>query len=143
MLGEELFKKSLHEYMNRWHGKHPIPWDYFNSMNSASGQDLNWFFHNWFFTNGYIDLALTQANKTAQGTVVTLKNIGGFAVPVNLKVSYADGSSETLHRTPEIWRTNQQQVTITLPPAKAVQSVELVNGLFMDADTSNDRLTVK
>jgi hypothetical protein len=143
MLGEELFKKSLHEYMNRWHGKHPIPWDYFNSMNSASGQDLNWFFHNWFFTNGYIDLALTSANKTAQGTVVTLKNIGGFAVPVNLKVSYADGSSETLHRTPEIWRTNQQQATITLPPAKAVQSVELVNGLFMDADTSNDRLTVK
>jgi hypothetical protein len=143
MLGEELFKKSLHEYMNRWHGKHPIPWDYFNSMNSASGKDLNWFFNNWFFTNGYIDLALTQANKTAQGTVVTLKNIGGFAVPVNLKVSYADGSSETLHRTPEIWRTNQQQATITLPPAKAVQSVELVNGLFMDADTSNDRLTVK
>jgi hypothetical protein len=143
MLGEELFKKSLHEYMNRWHGKHPIPWDYFNSMNSASGQDLNWFFHNWFFTNGYIDLALISANKTAQGTVVTLKNIGGFAVPVNLKVSYADGSSETLHRTPEIWRTNQQQATITLPPAKAVQSVELVNGLFMDADTSNDRLTVK
>jgi hypothetical protein len=143
MLGEELFKKSLHTYMDRWHGKHPIPWDYFNSMNSASGQDLNWFFHNWFFTNGYIDLALTQANKTAQGTVVTLKNIGGFAVPVNLKVSYADGSSETLHRTPEIWRTNQQQATITLPPAKAVQSVELVNGLFMDADTSNDRLTVK
>jgi hypothetical protein len=143
MLGEELFKKSLHEYMNRWHGKHPIPWDYFNSMTSASGQDLNWFFHNWFFTNGYIDLALTSANKTAQGTVVTLKNIGGFAVPVNLKVSYADGSIETLHRTPEIWRTNQQQATITLPPAKAVQSVELVNGLFMDADTSNDRLTVK
>jgi hypothetical protein len=143
MLGEELFKKSLHTYMDRWHGKHPIPWDYFNSMNSASGKDLNWFFNNWFFTNGYIDLALTQANKTAQGTVVTLKNIGGFAVPVNLKVSYADGSSETLHRTPEIWRTNQQQATITLPPAKAVQSVELVNGLFMDADTSNDRLTVK
>jgi hypothetical protein len=143
MLGEELFKKSLHTYMDRWHGKHPIPWDYFNSMNSASGKDLNWFFNNWFFTNGYIDLALTSANKTAQGTVVTLKNIGGFAVPVNLKVSYADGSSETLHRTPEIWRTNQQQATITLPPAKAVQSVELVNGLFMDADTSNDRLTVK
>ncbi len=75
--------------------------------------------------------------------MVTLKNIGGFAVPVNLKVNYADGSSETLHRTPEIWRTNQQQATITLPPAKAVQSVELINGLFMDADTSNDRLTVK
>ena len=29
LLGDELFKKCLHEYMNRWHGKHPIPWDFF------------------------------------------------------------------------------------------------------------------
>ncbi|MVN75292.1 M1 family peptidase [Hymenobacter sp. HMF4947] len=143
MLGDDLFKKCLHEYMNRWHGKHPIPWDYFNSMSSAAGQDLSWFFQNWFFTNGYIDLALAKADKTAQGTVITLKNVGGFAVPVDLKVAYADGSSETLHRSPELWRANQQQASITLPPGKAVRAVSFDHGLFMDADTSNDRLTVQ
>jgi hypothetical protein len=143
MLGDELFKKCLHTYMDRWHSKHPIPWDYFNTMSNASGQDLTWFFQNWFFTNNYIDLALTKADKTAQGTTITLKNVGGFAVPVDLKVDYADGSTETLHRTPELWRANQQQASITVPAGKAVRAVSLDHGLYMDADTKNDRLTVQ
>jgi hypothetical protein len=32
MVGDELFKKSLHGFMDRWHGKHPIPWDMFYSF---------------------------------------------------------------------------------------------------------------
>jgi hypothetical protein len=143
MLGDELFKKCLHTYMDRWHGKHPIPWDYFNSMSNASGQDLTWFFNSWFFSNGYIDLAISKIGKTAQGTEVTLKNVGGFVVPVDLKVSYADGSTETLHRTADIWRANQQQASFTIPAGKAVQAVALDHGLYMDADGSNDRLTVQ
>ena len=63
MLGDELFKKALHTYMDNWHGKHPIPWDYFNSMNSGSGKNLNWFFNNWFFTNYYDDLALRSEER--------------------------------------------------------------------------------
>ena len=143
MLGDEVFKKSLHAYMDRWHGKHPIPWDYFNSMSSASNQDLNWFFQNWFFTNNYIDLALTKADKTAQGTVVTIQNVGGFAVPVDLKVTYADGSTDTLHRTPALWRDNQRQATITVPGGKAVASVALDHGLYLDANTKDDKLAVQ
>ena len=143
MLGDEVFKKSLHAYMDRWHGKHPIPWDYFNSMSSASSQDLNWFFQNWFFTNNYIDLALTKADKTAQGTVVTIQNVGGFAVPVDLKVTYADGSTDTLHRTPALWRDNQRQATITVPGGKPVASVALDHGLYLDANTKDDKLAVQ
>ncbi|WP_223649975.1 M1 family metallopeptidase [Hymenobacter psoromatis] len=143
MLGDEVFKRSLHAYMDRWHGKHPIPWDYFNSMSSASNQDLNWFFQNWFFTNNYIDLALTKADKTAQGTVITIQNVGGFAVPVDLKVTYADGSTDTVHRTPALWRDNQHQATITVPGGKAVASVALDHGLYLDANTKDDRLAVQ
>jgi len=143
LLGDELFKKSLHEYMARWHSKHPIPWDYFNSMSSASGQDLTWFFQNWFFTNNYIDLALTKADKTAQGTAITVQNVGGFAVPVTLAVTYADGSTERVHRTPEIWKADQKQTVITLPGTKAVRSVAFDHGLYLDYDKKNDQLTVQ
>jgi hypothetical protein len=143
MLGDELFKKCLHTYMDRWHSKHPIPWDYFNTMSNVSGQDLTWFFQNWFFSNNYIDLALAKADKTAQGTTISIKNVGGFAVPVDLKVEYADGSTEILHRSPELWHANQQQASITVPGSKAVRAVSLDHGLYMDADTKNDRLTVQ
>jgi hypothetical protein len=142
MLGDELFKKCLHEYMARWHSKHPIPWDYFNTMTNVAGQDLTWFFQNWFFTNNYIDLALTSAEETPQGTAITVKNVGGFAVPVDLKIDYADGSTETLHRSPEVWKANQQQATITVPAGKVVRAVAFDHGIYLDADRKNDRLTV-
>jgi hypothetical protein len=134
LLGDALFKKSLHEYMDRWHGKHPIPWDYFNSMNSASGQDLNWFFNNWFFTNNYIDLAVT-----ASGTSVTVQNIGGFAVPFDMNVEYTDGTKATLHQSPAVWQANQKQAVITIP--KAIKSVKLDGGIFMDANERDNSWT--
>ncbi|MEO8568355.1 MAG: M1 family metallopeptidase, partial [Ginsengibacter sp.] len=51
LLGDDLFKKCLHGFMDRWHGKHPIPWDFFYSFNNISGQNLNWFWNAWFFSN--------------------------------------------------------------------------------------------
>ena len=132
MLGDALFKKALHEYMDRWHGKHPIPWDYFNSMSSASNQDLNWFFNNWFFTNGYIDLAVGPVS----GSSVTVNNVGGFAAPFDMLLEYADGTKETLHQTAAVWRTNQQQALITTP--KTVKSVKLDGGIFMDANEKDN-----
>ncbi|MDB5148863.1 MAG: family peptidase, partial [Mucilaginibacter sp.] len=93
MLGDELFKKALHGYMDRWHGKHPIPWDYFNSMSNITGKNLDWFFNNWFFTNYYIDLSLKNVTKAAGGYTAAIKNVGGFVVPFDVKVTYADGSA--------------------------------------------------
>ena len=62
----------------------------------ASGKDLNWFWNNWYFTNGYIDLGVKSAVKAADGYTVTIDNIGGFVAPVDLVLTYSDGSTETL-----------------------------------------------
>ncbi|MBD2767514.1 M1 family metallopeptidase [Hymenobacter sp. BT664] len=132
LLGDDLFKKCLHTYMDRWHGKHPIPWDYFNSFNDAAGRNLNWFFNNWFFTNNYIDLAVGPV----AGTSVTVQNIGGFAVPFDMAVVYADGSQQTLHQSPAIWQANPRQATVTVP--KAVKAVKLLGGIFMDANEKDN-----
>jgi len=143
MLGDELFKKALHTYMDNWNGKHPIPWDYFNSMNSGSGRNLNWFFNNWFFTNYYIDLNLQKVTKAAGGYNLAIQNIGGFAVPFDVKVTYADGSNATFHQTPAVWERNQKEITINVKADKAISSVVLDGGIFMDADVSNNKWTSK
>ncbi|WP_237487845.1 M1 family metallopeptidase [Hufsiella arboris] len=134
MLGDDLFKKALHTYMDNWNGKHPIPWDYFNSMNSGSGQNLNWFFQNWFFSNNYIDLAVEKVN----GNTVVVKNIGGFAVPFNVNVEYADGSKETFHQTPAVWKANEKAATVTLKSSKKIASVVLDGEIFMDAKPADN-----
>jgi len=138
MLGDALFKKALHTYMDNWHGKHPIPWDYFNSMNSGSGKDLNWFFNNWFFTNGYIDLALTKVTKTGGEYKLDVSNIGGFSAPYDVKVVYADGKTDSFHETSACWQKNQKQTVIIIKTAKAIKSIKLDGGIFMDADDSNN-----
>ena len=138
LLGDDLFKKCLHEYMSRWNGKHPIPWDFFYTFNNASGQDLNWFWNNWYFSNYYIDLAIKNATKTSSGYSVSIQNIGGMAAPFDLKVQYSDGSSETLHQTPIVWKQNQKLATITLSTKKKIQSIQLDGGIFMDADMRNN-----
>ncbi len=143
MLGDDLFKKALHTYMDNWNGKHPIPWDYFNSMNSASGKNLNWFFNNWFFTNYYIDLDLQDVKKAKGGYDLSIKNIGGFAVPFDINVTYADGTTETFHQTPIVWEQNQKEILVPVKTGKAIKSVVLDGGIFMDADESNNKWTAQ
>lgn len=138
MLGDDLFKKALHTYMSNWNGKHPIPWDYFNSMNAGSGQNLNWFFQNWFFTNNYLDLAITKVSAAAGKATITIKNVGGFAIPFDVVVTYTDGKTDTIHKTPVVWKANQKEINVTFNAAKKIKSVSLDNGIYMDATPADN-----
>jgi hypothetical protein len=141
LLGDKLFKKALHNYMNNWNGKHPIPWDYFYSMEKGSGQNLDWFFYNWFFTPGYIDLDLANVDKTATGYVLHIKNIGGFAVPFDVIATYDDGSNENFHQTPKVWERDQKEISVNIKTGKAVKSLKLDGGIFMDANEKDNMWT--
>ena len=139
LLGDALFKKALHSYMANWNGKHPIPWDFFNSINAASGKDINWFFNNWFFTNGYDDLAMNSVTQIGAGYKIVVDNIGGFAIPFDINLTYSDGTTGTIHQTPDVWQANQKQATINVKINKVIKSVVIDNGVFMDADEGNNR----
>ena len=141
MLGDEMFKKALHFYMDTWNGKHPIPWDYFNSFNTATGKNLNWFFNNWFFTNNYMDIAVK--GLSADKKTITIENIGGFAIPFDVIITYADKSKTNLHQTPAIWEKNQKTARIILKSAKKIEKIEIDGGIFMDATPENNVLNVK
>jgi hypothetical protein len=141
MLGDKLFRKALHNYMSNWNGKHPIPWDYFYAMEKGSGKNLDWFFYNWFYTPGYIDLDLTKVDKTAKGYVLDIKNIGGFAIPFDVIAMYDDGSTESFHQTPNVWERNQKEITVNIKTGKSVKSLKLEGGIFMDANEKDNTWT--
>ena len=141
LLGDKLFKKALHTYMNNWNGKHPTPWDYFYSMEKGSGENLDWFFYNWFFTPGYIDLDLAKVDKTGKGYTLDIKNIGGFAIPFDVIATYDDGSNESFHQTPKVWERNQKEISVNIKTGKAVKSLKLEGGIFMDANEKDNTWT--
>lgn len=131
MLGDKLFKNTLHYYMNLWKGKHPTPWDFFNSFNVGSAQNLNWFWQNWFFSNHYIDLKIASAKISGKKAKFSVKNVGGFAIPFDVEITYEDGTILKKHFTPEVWK-NYSTFRATIPVKQKVSSVKIDGGIFMD-----------
>ncbi|HVI46422.1 MAG TPA: M1 family metallopeptidase [Chitinophaga sp.] len=138
MLGDALFRKCLHAYMDNWHGKHPMPWDFFFSFNTAAGQNLDWYWKSWFFSNNYIDLELTDVQIKNRQAALKIKNAGGFAIPFDVVVTYTDGSVTTTHHTPAVWKNNGRDITLDVPATKTVASVTLEGNLYMDATPANN-----
>jgi aminopeptidase N len=143
MLGDSLFRLGLHAYIDRWHGKHPTPWDFFNTMNSATGQNLNWFWQNWYFSNNYIDVGVGRVTRTRRGYQVVIDNIGGMAAPVELRLRYADGSADTVRQTSSMWQADQRRATVLIPTSSRLESLTLDLGIWMDADATNNGWTAK
>jgi hypothetical protein len=143
MLGDEQFRAALHGFMDRWHGKHPIPWDFFNSVNDITGKDLNWFWQRWFFSNAYNDLAIGDVRPASGGYAVTLTNIGGLPAPADVVLQFSDGTSATVHATAAVWQKDSARAVVMVPTRKTVQSAALQGGIWVDADTTNNRWTLR
>ncbi|KXK07405.1 MAG: peptidase M1 [Acidobacteria bacterium OLB17] len=139
LLGDAEFKRALHGFMDRWHGKHPTPWDMFFSFNNISGKDLNWFWKAWFFDYSYIDYAVADVSSGTDGSTVRIKNLGGAPAPVDVVVTFADGTSERLHQTPAIWQQNMKEASVKVASAKPIKSVELDGGIFMDYNEADNK----
>jgi hypothetical protein len=60
VMGRELFDKAFKEYAERWAFKHPMPADFFRTMEDASGVDLDWFWRGWFYGTEPCDIALSS-----------------------------------------------------------------------------------
>lgn len=143
LLGDALFKKCLHAYMDRWHGKHPIPWDFFYTFNDVTGKNLNWFWSSWYFSNNYIDMKLNSVKKSGNGFLVNIENVGGFPAPFDLIIKYTDGSKETLHQTPGLWEKNSETASVQVDTKKTIAFVNIDGGIFMDATTGGNSWNAK
>lgn len=133
LLGDDLFKTALHHYMNNWNGKHPIPWDYFYSINTGAKENLNWFWNNWFFSNNYIDLKIKSVQLKNNKAAVTIENTGGFDIPFDVTLVAKDGKEKTQHFTPSVWNKGGKTIAVTIDNSDVLRSVKIDGGIFMDA----------
>jgi len=59
ILGRELFDYAFREYARRWKFKHPMPADFFRTMEDASAVDLDWFWRGWFYSTDHVDIGIS------------------------------------------------------------------------------------
>jgi hypothetical protein len=142
-LGDALFTKALHHYIRTWNGRHPLPNDFFYSMNTGSGKNLNWFWKKWFFEPGMPDLTISSVKKTGNNLAVVVALSGEKPVPVDLTVHYADNSTSTVHRSIGLWEKGAKNITINIPVKKLVSKVVLGHPHTPDINRKDNVWTFK
>ena len=66
VLEPETFDHALRQFTRAWIGKRPTPGDFFRAIDSASGEDLSWFWRDWFFSAASIDLSIKAVSQDGQ-----------------------------------------------------------------------------
>jgi len=132
ILGKDRFDYAFKQYIRNWAYKHPAPYDFFNTMNNEAGEDLSWYWREWFFNNWALDQAVTGVkyvdNDPAKGAMVTVTNLEKMAMPVTMEIELADGTKQRIQLPVETWlqgavqnvpvTTRQKIKSITLDPDK-------------------------
>jgi len=108
ILDSTRFDTAFREYIRRWAFKHPTPADFFRSMEDGVGEDLSYFWRGWFLRTDVVDQAVdsVRAQRDSSGTTLTtifLSSPGGLPMPVDLRVTFNDGSTENARLPVEVW----------------------------------------
>lgn len=97
LIGEENFYKGMKRYYNTWKMKHPEPNDFLRVMEKTSGLQLHWYYRYLIQTTKRVDYGIGNFSEANGTTQVELKRIGEFPMPVDLVVTYTDGSKELFY----------------------------------------------
>jgi Peptidase family M1 domain len=107
IVGKERFDYAFRKYTEAWAFKHPTPYDFFHCINNAAGEDLNWFWKEWFFTTWKLDQAVTGVTyidgDPTKGALITIENKGKMIMPVIAAITQSNGKTETLQLPVNIW----------------------------------------
>jgi aminopeptidase N len=143
ILGPAVFDRAFQEYTKRWAFKHPQPADFFRTIEDVSGRDLDWFWRGWFFTTAALDQAVESvAQKPASDgrneVQVVIRNVGQQVMPVELQLTFADGTTQLYKYPVEIWYKGDRY-TATITTSKAVTGVTVnPDGGFPDVVPQNN-----
>lgn len=139
VLGEETFTRAYHAFYDRWAWKHPYPWDLFRTFEDVAGRELDWFWHSWYFTTWTLDQAITAVRPAGDEIEIEIEDQGRIPMPVLLRITRADGSTESRTVPVDVWLSGATETTVTVPGDPAVTRVEIdPSGELPDADRSDN-----
>jgi aminopeptidase N len=110
IIGAENVANGLKKYFADFSFKHPTPNDVKRSMEKVSGIHLDWYLNEWTQTLHTIDYGI----KSVDGKNITLERIGQMPMPIDLEVTYEDGSVENFNIPLRIMRGNKPTAATVL-----------------------------
>ncbi len=157
VLGKDRFDYAFRTYIKRWAFKHPTPWDFFNTMNSAAGEDLGWFWKGWFMNNWKLDQGVEDIkyvdNDPSKGSLITLINKNRMVMPISLKITQENGKTEIVKLPVEIWMTGPEYIynypstsniaSVEIDPNHEVPDINLLNNIMVPLMDAPEGVTAK
>jgi peptidase M1-like protein len=138
LLGRAAFDDAFRTYLRAWAFKHPTPGDFFRLMRDRTGVDLDWYWRDWVYTTNRPDQEVAAIENSDSGGRVILENKGAMQLPVFLRVTYADRTTESVTLPVDLWNQGPR-FTWRARNGKRVMRAEVdPEGKFPDADRSNN-----
>jgi hypothetical protein len=138
VLGPELWHRAFIEYGRRWSGRHPQPYDFFNTIDNVAGRDLSWFWTTWFYEPWPLNQAIESVSIAADSVTITVADRGLAPMPVLLVVTRADGSVQRLTLPEAVWLTGSRRAQVRVARDPPVVRVDIdPDALLPDIDRSS------
>ena len=115
-------------------------------MNNATGENLNWFWNEWFIQNWKLDQAVESVkyvdDDPFKGSLITIQNKDRMVMPVTVEVKESNGKVGRTKLPVEIWLRNTEwefQYTSTskidsvmIDPDQQLPDVDLSNNIWSE-----------
>ena len=92
--GAAVRDRIMLEYYRQWRYKHPNPNDLIQVAEKVSGLKLDWYKMYWVGTTKTIDYSIDSLYESGGATNIRLARIGQMPMPVDVKITFKDGSTE-------------------------------------------------
>lgn len=97
IVGEKNFDKGMLRYFNTWKFRHPEPNDFLRVMEKTSNMQLHWYERYWINSNKKIDYEIREVTGEGQRTDLLLARNGEMPMPIDMMVTYKDGTREMIY----------------------------------------------
>ena len=162
VMGEAKRDQLMLNYYNTWKFKHPNANDFIRVAEKTSGLQLQWLKEYWVNSTKTIDYGLNDIQVSGNAALISIQRIGKLPMPVEVFVTYKDGTSE-LHYMPLdlMLGGKQQEGTVkqinhsewkwanptytfeTTQPLSAIKSIEIDPSQRMpDINRSNNKIEI-
>jgi hypothetical protein len=138
ILGKDRFDYAFKRYIHNWAFKHPSPEDFFQTMDNESGEDLTWFWREWFCNNWSLDQAVQQVTVAGNTATITIANLNKMVMPVVIQLTFNNGTTQRLQLPVETW-LQHTSYTLSVPLSVAITTVTIdPDHMLPDANRQNN-----
>jgi hypothetical protein len=142
-LGWRRLQRGMSLFFARSVFKHPQPEEFFAAISEGAGRDMTWYFDQVYRSSNVFDYAVGGLTSRADGqtahTEVVVQRLGEAIFPVDVEVTFADGSKAREH-----WdgRERWKLYAWDRPAAAVSAEVDPDHVLLLDIDRTNNSRTL-